>query len=66
MNVAQIENHIKTRQEELERLVDFWNKFNELNNNQPLKKETYQDVQAKVSSRMAYLERSIRDHENLL
>lgn len=66
MNVAQIENHIKLRQEELESLIDFWNKFNDLNNNQPLNKETYQEVQTKVSSRMAYLERSIRDHEDLL
>lgn len=62
----QIQRHIDAKKEELEKVRWFWQRFLELNEISMFSPPTYTDVQAKVSSRIAQIERSIRDHEVLL
>ena len=58
--------HIRSKEHEFKVLIDFWNRFLELHKSIPLKESTYEDVQTRVSSRMAQLERSIESHQKLL
>lgn len=62
----QIQRHIDAKKEELEKVRWFWQLFLELNEISMFSPQTHTDVQAKVSSRIAQIERSIRDHEVLL
>lgn len=61
-----IELHIDKKQKERDKWLWLWNRIEELNSDIGLKKETYEELQAKLSSKVAQCEISIRDHKALL
>lgn len=63
---AMLKPFITVRKRELERLRVLWTYVEELHVTVGLMPETFADIRAKVSSRMAQCEISIRDHEKLL
>ncbi len=53
---------IAERKIEIERLRKLWEQIKELNINFGLSQSTLDEIQAKISSRLAFCERSIRDN----
>ena len=66
MKEAIIKKHIGKRKEELMELEDFWQRFKDQNEKLNFDSGAVYCIQAKVSSQMAFLQRSINDHEKLL
>ena len=58
--------HIENKRKEREQLLWTWNRVEEINNDIGLSKETYKEMQAKISSRIAQCDRSIQDHKRLI
>ena len=56
------EELIEERKQEMEKLRWLWNHVQELNINHGLSQKTLDEISAKVSSRLAFCERSIKDH----
>lgn len=61
-----IKKHIGQRKEELMELEEFWQAFKDQNEHLSFDSNAFQHIQAKVSSKMAFLQKSINDHEKLL
>ena len=61
-----IKKHIGQRKEELMELEEFWQNFKDQNEKLNFDSGAVYSIQAKVSSQMAFLQRSINDHEKLL
>jgi len=61
-----IKKHIGQRKEELMELEEFWQTFKDYNEQLNFDSGAVYNIQAKVSSQMAFLQRSINDHEKLL
>ena len=61
-----IHTHINKKKRELNELKEFWARFLEWNDLSPFSKNTFTDVQTKVSSILAQVERSINDHMKLM
>lgn len=66
MNSKQLLEFLQKRKIELSSIVIFWEQFESFHKEVKLKDSTYKDVQSKVSSKMAFLDRSIQDHEKLI
>jgi len=66
MTEQQIKDHILFRKAEKQRLIDLWNQVERLNKDVGLKQSTLDELQDKISSKIAQCEISIRDHEKLL
>ena len=61
-----IQKHIEKKKGELDEVKYFWQIILEWNDLCKFSETTFADVQTMVSSRMAQIEISIRDHEKLL
>jgi hypothetical protein len=61
-----IQKHIMQRKEELIELEEFWQTFKDQNEKLKFYSGAVYSIQAEVSSQMAFLQRSINDHEKLL
>lgn len=66
MTEYQIRDHIEKRKFQLAELEEFWQDFEDQNGRLSFDTNTFQHVRAKVSSQMAFLQKSINDHEKLL
>jgi hypothetical protein len=66
MEQFDIINHINKREHEKRIHVLFWEYIEKLNNDVGLTESTYRELRAKISSKIAQCEISIRDHEKLL
>lgn len=66
MDKTNIESHINKRQKERDKWLCIWEAIEELNTDSKLKEETYRELQARLSSKVAQCEISIRDHKALL
>lgn len=65
MTLYEIRSHIENRRFELVELEQFWDEFQEQNKHLSFDSSVFRHVQAKVSSKRAYLQKSINDHEKL-
>ena len=66
-NDKAIREHIKKQKARLHELEQFWRSFRSLHNELGFGPEAvYNNIQAKVSSRLAFLQKSINQHQNLL
>ena len=61
-----IKEHIENKESELQQMTYLWKSILELNDTHGLSNDTFKEVQAKISSRIAQIEISIRDHKKLL
>ena len=66
MTPYEIRSYIENRRFELAQLEEFWNDFKDQNKHLSFDSNAFKHIQAKVSSKMAYLQKSINDHEKLL
>lgn len=66
MTLDQIRNHIALREEELSGVEWLNDKIKEMHEESPFTEKTWREINAKISSRMAFLVRSIQDHEKFL
>jgi len=66
MDSIQIQIHIEKRGQERDKLLWTWNRVEELNTDIGLSDETYKELQAKISSKIAACDKSIQDHKRLL
>lgn len=66
MDNLSIKAHIAAKTDTKNNMHRLWEHINELNNNFGLSKSTMDELQAKISSKIAQCERSIQDHEKLL
>lgn len=66
MKPEQLKAHIRMRKNEITLLRGLFAQVEQLNKDVGLKEATMSDVQVKISSRIAFCERSILDHEKLL
>jgi ferritin len=57
------EHLIKERKEEIDKMRALWKYVTDLDESVGLKPSTICEIKAKISSRIAFCERSIRDHE---
>ena len=58
--------HIEKKRKERDQLLWTWNRVEELNEEVGLSEETYKELQAKISSKIAQCDRSIQDHKRLV
>jgi hypothetical protein len=58
--------HIENKRKERDKLLWTWNRVEELNTDVGLSEETYKELQAKISSKIAACDRSIQDHKRSL
>ena len=58
--------HIEKKRKERDQLLWTWNRVEELNTDVGLSEETYKELQAKISSKIAQCDRSIQDHKRSL
>jgi hypothetical protein len=65
MDNLQLKSHIEDKIETKNNMHRLWERINELNLNVGLSKNTMDELQAKISSKIAQCERSIQDHEKL-
>ena len=61
-----IKKHIGQRKEELMELEEFWQIFKDQHEKLNFDSGAVYNIQVKVSSQMAFIQRSINDHEKLL
>ncbi len=66
MDNLSIKAHIAAKTDTKNNMHRLWEHINELNNNVGLSKSTMDELQAKISSKIAQCERSIQDYEKLL
>lgn len=57
---------IEERKQQLRELEEFWQDFKDQNELLSFDSNAFQYIQAKVSSRMAYLQKSINDHQKFV
>ena len=57
--------HIEKKLKERDQLLWTWNRVEELNTEVGLSEETYKELQAKISSKIAQCDKSIQDHKRL-
>tara|TARA_R110002074_G_scaffold351581_1_gene522737 strand:- start:283 stop:489 length:207 start_codon:yes stop_codon:yes gene_type:complete len=57
--------HIEKKLKERDQLLWTWNRVEELNKEVGLSEETYKELQAKISSKIAQCDKSIQDHKRL-
>lgn len=65
MDNLQIKAHIDAKTETKNNMDRLWDHINDLNLNVGLSKSTMDELQAKISSKIAQCEKSIQDHEKL-
>jgi hypothetical protein len=63
MDSLQIKAHIEDKTETKNNMHRLWEYVNDLNLNVGLSKSTMDELQAKISSKIAQCEKSIQDHE---
>lgn len=61
-NTEKLKAFIEMRREEIKTAHWVWKQIQELNDAMPLKDSIMKEIQARISSRIAFLERSINDH----
>lgn len=66
MDDLAIKAHIAAKKDIKNQMHSLWEDINELNQNVNLSKSTMDELQTKISSKIAQCDRSIRDHEKLL
>lgn len=66
MTLYEIRNHIENRKFELAELEEFWQDFEDQNKHLSFDSNAFQHIKTKVSGKMAFLQKSINDHEKLL
>jgi len=66
MTEQQIKAHIRMRKNEITLLRGLFVQIEQLNKDVGLKQSTLDELQAKISSKIAQCEISIRDHEKLI
>lgn len=65
MDNLQIKAHIAAKTDVKNNMLKLWEHINELNLNVGLSKSTMDELQAKISSKIAQCEISIQEHEKL-
>ena len=65
MDNLQIRAYIAAKTDTKNNMHRLWEHINDLNLNVGLSKSTMEELQAKISSKIAQCERSIQDHEKL-
>lgn len=63
---SEIEFHIQKRRQEREKVLACWHEIETLNEQSKFSMDCYQELQARISSRLAFIDRSIQDHKRLL
>ena len=63
---AEIKLYIEKRIQEREKIVSSWNEIESLNNESSFSMDCYLELQARISSKLAFIDRSIQDHKRLL
>ena len=66
MNKEEIKLHIEKRRLERDKLLSSWGYFEDLNIEIRFSKSCFNELQARVSSRLAFLDKSIQDHKRCL
>jgi len=64
--LSEIEFHIQKRKQERNKLQLCWQEIKKLNVDSKLSRDCYLELKARISSRLAFIEKSILDHERLL
>ena len=63
---SEIEFHIQKRRQERDRILSCWNEIEKLNEQSKFSMNCYQELQARISSQLAFIDRSIQDHKRIL
>lgn len=66
MDNAEIKLHIEKRRQEREKVVSAWNEIERINNESAFSLDCFRELQARISSKLAFIDRSIQDHKRLL
>lgn len=57
---------IEERKQQLRELQEFWRDFKDQNEHLSFDSNAFQHIQSKVSSKMAFLQKSINDHQKFV
>ena len=63
---AKTKLQIQIHRQEHERIISAWNEIKKLNKEASFSMDCFFELQARVSSKLAFIDRSIQDHEKLL
>lgn len=63
---SEIKFLIQKRRQERDRILSCWNEIEKLNEQSNFSIDCYQELQARISSKLAFIDRSIQDHKRLL
>lgn len=66
MENAEIKLHIEKRRQEKDKVLSAWNYIEELNQESSFSMDCFRELQARISSKLAFIDRSIQDHKRLL
>jgi len=66
MDNSEIKLHIEKRRQERERIVSAWNEIESINNESAFSMDCFRELQARISSKLAFIDRSIQDYKRLL
>ena len=66
MDNTEIKLHIEKRRQEKDKVLAAWNYIEELNTETAFSMDCFHELQARISSKLAFIDRSIQDHKRLL
>ena len=66
MDNTGIKLHIEKRRQERDIVLAAWNYIEELNNESAFSMDCFCELQARISSKLAFIDRSIQDHQRLI
>lgn len=66
MDNTEIKLHIERRRQEKDKVLAAWNYIEELNAETAFSMDCFRELQARISSKLAFIDRSIQDHKRLL
>lgn len=66
MDKNQIQEHIRRRENEMKLHKLYWEYCEKLNTDVGLSESTYNEIKAKISSKIVQCQKSINDHKQLL
>ena len=61
-----IMEQIEKRRQEREKIVSAWNEIESINKESAFSMDCFRELQARISSKLAFIDRSIQDHKLLL